>query len=60
MEREAEVILLARSAGTIQTMTDQGCRETKKFLTSDKMQSQLWTYFCRNAAAKRPEILAAG
>lgn len=57
MEREAETILLARSAGTIQPMPEQGCIETKAFLTSDKMQSQLWTYFCRNAARQRPEEL---
>lgn len=57
MEREAETILLARSAGTIEPLNRQGCIETKAYLTSDKMQSQLWTYFCRNAARMRPEIL---
>ena len=59
MEREAEVILLARVAGKINPMTDQDCSETKAYLTSDKMQDQLWAYFRRNAARRRPEILAA-
>lgn len=57
MEKEAEMLLMAKAAGTISPPSAEGSERTKKFLFNDKAFGRGWTYLLRRLALIRPDVM---
>ena len=57
MEKEAEMQLMAMSAGTLSPPSADGSRRTKEYLFNDKMFGRGWTFLLRKLAAQKPEVM---
>ena len=57
MEKEAEMLLMAKAAGTISPPPAEGSERTKKFLFNDKAFGRGWTYLLRRLALIRPDVM---
>ncbi|MBT5647224.1 MAG: hypothetical protein HOJ41_05100, partial [Rhodospirillaceae bacterium] len=57
MEKEAEMLLMAKAAGTISPPSAEGSERTKQFLFNDKAFGRGWTYLLRRLALIRPDVM---
>lgn len=57
MDQEAEIQLLAMAAGTLDPPARKEALRTKEYLRSDLMTGRFWTYYLRQLARARPEVL---
>ncbi len=57
MEKEAEMLLIAKAAGTLSPPSAEGSERTKQFLFNDKTFDRGWTYLLRRLARIRPDIM---
>ena len=57
MENEAEIQLMAMSAGTIRPLGEEGALRSKEYLRSDKMMGRHWAFQMRKLMRERPEVL---
>lgn len=57
MEKEAEMLLMAKAAGTLSPPSAEGSQRTKDFLFNDKAFGRGWTYLMRRLALLRPDVM---
>ena len=57
MEKEAEMLLMAKAAGTVSPPSAEGSERTKQFLFNDKAFGRGWTYLLRRLALIRPDVM---
>ena len=57
MEKEAEMMLMAKAAGTLSPPSTDGSQRTKDFLFNDKAFGRGWSYLMRRLALLRPDIM---
>ena len=57
MEKEAEMLLMAKAAGTLSPPSAEGSERTKQFLFNDKAFGRGWTYLLRRLALIRPDVM---
>jgi L-fuculose-phosphate aldolase len=57
MEKEAEMMLMAKAAGTLSPPSTEGSQRTKDFLFNDKAFGRGWSYLMRRLALLRPDIM---
>ena len=57
MEKEAEMLLMAKAAGTLSPPSAEGSQRTKEFLFNDKAFGRGWTYLMRRLARQRPDVM---
>jgi L-fuculose-phosphate aldolase len=57
MEKEAEMMLMAKAAGTLSPPSNDGSQRTKDFLFNDKAFGRGWSYLMRRLALLRPDIM---
>ena len=57
MEKEAEMLLMAKAAGALVPPSAEGSQRTKEYLFNEKAFGRGWTYLMRQLALRRPEIM---
>lgn len=57
MEKEAEMLLMAKAAGTLSPPSAEGSQRTKDYLFNDKAFGRGWTYLMRRLARQRPDVM---
>lgn len=57
MEKEAEMLLMAKAAGTLSPPSAEGSQRTKEYLFNDKAFGRGWTYLMRRLALLRPDVM---
>ena len=57
MEKEAEMLLMAKAAGTLSPPSAEGSERTKQFLFNHKAFGRGWTYLLRRLALIRPDVM---
>lgn len=57
MEKEAEMLLMAKAAGTLSPPSAEGSDRTKAYLFNDKAFGRGWTYLMRRLARHRPDVM---
>ena len=57
MEKEAEMLLMAKAGANLSAPSEEGSLRTKEYLSNERMFERGWTYLMRQLATHKPEIL---